>query len=383
MFDIPLGWLQLKREKLRFAVALLGVSFAVVLILMQLGFREALFDSAVRFHNALDGDIVIISREFPIIVQPYSFSSRRIYQARGIEGVESVTPIYLGLAPWKNPDTHLVRVIFVIGIDPAERVLTLADVNAQRAAITREDQVLFDELSRPEFGLIAPRVRSGTPVEVEVSNRRLRVVGLYGLGTSFGIDGSMVTSETNFRRIFPGRQRGVIEIGLVRVTPGSDPERVRDAIRERLPEDVEVLTRAQFVQREIDSWDTATPIGYVFGFGVIVGMVVGGIIVYQILFADVNDHLPEYATLKAMGYSNAFLSGVVIQQAVILAVLGFIPAVGLSLVLYRVSGDATRLPLEMTGARALFVLGLTVAMCTLSALMALRKVRSADPAEIF
>ncbi len=383
MFDIPLGWLQLKREKLRFAVALLGVSFAVVLILMQLGFREALFDSAVRFHNALDGEIVIISREFPIIVQPYSFSSRRIYQARGMEGVESVTPIYIGLAPWKNPDTHLVRVIFVVGIDPAERVLTLADVNAQRAAITREDQVLFDEQSRPEFGLIAPRVRSGTPVEVEVSNRRLRVVGLYGLGTSFGIDGSMVTSETNFRRIFPGRQRGVIEIGLVRVTPGSDPERVRDAIREQLPEDVEVLTRAQFAQREIDYWDTATPIGYVFGFGVIVGMVVGGIIVYQILFADVNDHLPEYATLKAMGYSNGFLAGVVIQQAVILAALGFIPAMGLSLVLYRISGEATRLPLEMTSERAVFVFGLTVAMCTISALMALRKVRSADPAEIF
>jgi putative ABC transport system permease protein len=383
MFDIPLGWLQLKREKLRFAVALLGVSFAVVLILMQLGFREALFKSAVRFHESLDGDIVIISRELPIIVQPYSFSSRRIYQARGVPGVESVTPIYLGLAPWKNPDTHSVRVIFVIGIDPAERVFALEDVHAQRAAITREDDVLFDELSRPEFGLIAPRVRSGTPVEVEVSNRRLRIVGLYGLGTSFGIDGSMVTSETNFLRIFPGRQRGVIEIGLVRVAPANDPERVRDAIRRQLPADVEVLTRAQFVQREIDYWDTATPIGYVFGFGVIVGMVVGGIIVYQILFADVNDHLPEYATLKAMGYSNTFLAGVVIQQAVILAALGFIPAMGLSLVLYRVSGEATRLPLEMTSERAIFVFGLTVAMCTLSALMALRKVRSADPAEIF
>jgi putative ABC transport system permease protein len=121
----------------------------------------------------------------------------------------------------------------------------------------------------------------------------------------------------------------------------------------------------------------------VFSFGVIVGMVVGGIIVYQILFADVNDHLPEYATLKAMGYSNWFLGGIVIQQAVVLAVFGFVPAVGLSIVLYRISGDATRLPLEMTQERAVFVLGLTVAMCVVSALMALRKVRSADPAEIF
>ena len=156
-----------------------------------------------------------------------------------------------------------------------------------------------------------------------------------------------------------------------------------DAIRAELPDDVEVLTRAQYIQREIDYWDSATPIGYVFGFGVIVGLVVGGIIVYQILFADVNDHLPEYATLKAMGYSNGFLAGIVIQQAVILAAFGFIPAMGLSVVLYRISGDATRLPLEMTQERAVFVFGLTVAMCVLSALMALRKVRSADPAEIF
>ena len=383
MFEIPIGWLQLKREKLRFAVALLGVTFAVVLILMQLGFREALFRSAVRFHEALDGDIVIISREIPVIAQPYAFSNRRLYQARGVDGVESVTPVYIGLAPWKNPETHGVRVIFVVGIDPAGRVLRLDEVNAQRSTIALEDAVLFDELSRPEFGPIAASLRSGTPVDVEVSNRRLRVAGLYRLGTSFGIDGSVVTSETNFLRIFPGRQRGVIELGLARVAPGRDPERVRDAIRALLPTDVEVLTRSQFAQREVDYWDSSTPIGYVFSFGVIVGMVVGGIIVYQILFADVNDHLPEYATLKAMGYSNAFLSGVVIQQAVILAVLGFVPGAAVSILLYRVSSDATRLPLEMTPERALAVLGLTIAMCTLAALMALRKVRSADPAEVF
>jgi putative ABC transport system permease protein len=167
------------------------------------------------------------------------------------------------------------------------------------------------------------------------------------------------------------------------VAPGVDPLRVRDAIRAELADDVLVLTRAEFRAKEIAYWDSATPIGYVFSFGVVVGMVVGGIIVYQILFADVNDHLPEYATLKAMGYSNGFLAGVVIQQAVVLAALGFVPAVAISMALYRVSGDATRLPLEMTQERAVLVLGLTVAMCVLSALMALRKVRSADPAEIF
>ena len=383
MFDIPLGWLQLKREKLRFAVALLGVSFAVVLILMQLGFREALFNSAVRFHNALAADVVIVSHELAYIVQPAAFSNRRLYQARGVAGVESVMPVYIGIGLWKNPDTHGVRSVFVVGVDPADEALTLAGVEPQRAVFAREDEVLFDDSSRPEYGPVAERVRGGEPVEAELNGRKLHVAGLFRMGTSFGIDGTVITSDTNFLRIFPNRQRGLIELGLVRTAPGEDAARVRDAIRAVLPRDVEVLTRAEFIAKEIAFWDSSTPIGYVFSFGVVVGMVVGGIIVYQILFADVNDHLPEYATLKAMGYSNSFLAGVVIQQAVILAAFGFIPAMGLSLVLYRISGEATRLPLEMTGERALFVFGLTVAMCTLSALMALRKVRSADPAEIF
>jgi len=383
MSQIPIGWLQLKREKLRFGVALLGISFAVVLIMMQLGFREAMFKSAVRFHDALDSDIAIVSRELSFIVQPHSFSNRRLYQARGIPGVDSIASVYLGIGSWKNPDTHGVRTIFVVGLDPADHALMLAGVNEQREIIQVEDAVIFDELSRPEYGRIADHVRAGTPVTAELNHRKLTVAGLFRFGTSFGIDGSVITSDTNFLRLFPDRQRGIIDVGLVRVKPGESPERVRDAIRAELPADVDVLTRADFAAKEIAYWDSSTPIGYVFSFGVLVGMIVGGIVVYQILFADVNDHLPEYATLKAMGYSNGFLAGVVIQQAVILAVLGFLPGVALSLALYRVSSEATRLPLEMTLERTLFVLGLTIAMCMISALMALRKVRSADPAEVF
>ena len=383
MFEIPLGWLQLKRQKLRFAVALAGVALAVVLILMQLGFREAMFDSAVRFHDALDCDIVLVSNEQDYIVAPHSFSQRRLLQARGVPGVASVSPIYLGIANFKNPVNHGSRAIFVMGIDPKQAVLQLPGLPALAKTIELQDLVLFDAHSRPEYGPIAERVRTAARTVAEVNYREITIAGLYELGTSFGIDGSLVTSETNFLRLFPDRQRGLIELGAVRLEPGVDVIAVRDGIRARVDRDVLVLTRAEFRAKEIAYWDAATPIGYVFSFGVVVGLVVGGIIVYQILFADVNDHLPEYATLKAMGYSNAFLAGVVLQQAVILAALGFLPAVGLAVVLYRVSGEATRLPLVMTGERALLVFVLTVAMCSASALLALRKVRSADPAEIF
>jgi putative ABC transport system permease protein len=350
---------------------------------MQLGFREAMFGSAVRYHETLRYDIALVSPEMSFIVQPHSFSNRRLYQALGVAGVQSVTPVYFGIGNWKNPETHGLRSIFVVGFQPEDEVFGLSDVRAQLDRIKPEDAVLFDAASRPEYGPIATRVRNGAPVRVELNDRLVRVVGLFGFGTSFGIDGSVLTSETNFLRLFPTRERGLIELGLVRIARGHDPARVRDAIRAVLPRDVDVLTKADFVRKERTYWDASTPIGYVFAFGVVVGLVVGGIIVYQILFADVNDHLAEYATLKAMGHSNLFLSGVVIQQAVILAVLGFVPGVSLCLLLYRVSSAATLLPLEMTWPRALSVLALTVGMCMASALMALRKVRSADPADVF
>ena len=380
---MPLGWLQLKNQKLRFAVALLGVAFAAILILMQLGFREAMFGSAVRYHELLRYDIALVSPDMAFIVQPHSFSNRRLYQARGVAGVASVSPVYFGIGDWENPVSHTTRAIFVVGLDPDDDSLALPDVERQAHLIRIQDQVLFDEASRPEYGPIVEALRGGQSVEVEVNHRRIAVAGTFLFGTSFGIDGSVLTSETNFLRLFPSRQRGLIELGLVRVEKGAAPEQVRDAIRAALPLDVEVLTRAEFIARERHYWDSSTPIGYVFAFGVVVGLVVGGIIVYQILFADVNDHLAEYATLKAMGYSDLYLSGVVIQQAVILALLGFAPGVLLCLLLYRVSSDATRLPLEMTWGRVLGVLSLTVLMCSVSAVLALRKVRSADPADVF
>ncbi|MBY0400080.1 ABC transporter permease DevC [Myxococcota bacterium] len=383
MLEIPLGWLQLKHQKLRFAVALAGVALAVVLILMQLGFREAMFESAVRFHDALDCEVVLISNELTYIVSPRSFSQRRLWQARGVPGVAGVTPVYLGLASFKNPETHGSRSILVMGIDPTEGLLRFPGLREQLGQTVIQDAVLFDAHSRPEFGPVAERVRREGRLAVDVNHRQITIAGLYALGTSFGIDGSLVTSETNFLRLFPHRDRGLIEIGAVRLEAGADPAVVRDAIRARVDADVLVLTRQEFRQKEIAYWDATTPIGYVFSFGVLVGLVVGGIIVYQILFSDVNDHLPEYATLKAMGYSNAYLAGVVLQQAVILAGLGFLPAMGLALLLYRASGEATRLPIVMTWERALLVFVLTLVMCSASALLALRKVRTADPAEIF
>lgn len=378
-----LGWLQLKHKPLRLLVALSGISFAVLLIMMQLGFRSALFESAVRFHERLDYDIALFSPDSVFIVRPQPFSIRRLYQTLGFDAVEDVTPVYIFPSVWKNPWDNMRRSINTIGFHPDERLLAIEGFDEAREMLRRQDVVLFDSGSRPEFGPVAETLKSGKPVVTEINDREIEVVGLFEMGTSFGIDGTVITSDDNWLRLFPSRPRNEIHLGLIRLKDGADAVSVRNAMSDYLPDDVLVLTKQQFVQREKDYWNSATPIGYIFAFGAIMGFVVGAIIVYQILFADVSEHLNEYATLRAIGYRNRFVSGIVLQQAVILGVLGYLPGLVVVYWLYGKAAAATNLPLYITQERAITVFLMTLGMCAISALMAVRKVRRLDPAEVF
>jgi putative ABC transport system permease protein len=379
----PIGWLQLRHKPLRLIVALLGISFAVLLIMMQLTFRSALFESAVRFHERLNYDIVLFSKNSVFIVRPQPFSIRRLYQSLSDEDVTDISPVYLFPAVWKNPWTNDRRSLSAFGFDPADDLLHTSGFAENHDQLRQQDVIIFDALSRPEFGPVAESFKAGEEIVTEINDRQVKVAGLYEMGTSFGIDGSFMTSTDNWLRLFPSRPRDEIQLGLIRLREGADHNAVRDRLIEYLPKDVLVMTKVDFVQRETNYWNTATPIGYIFAFGAIMGFVVGAIIVYQILFADVSEHLNEYATLRAMGYANRFISGIVIQQAAILGVLGFIPGL---IAVHWLSGKAaaaTNLPLYITQDRATTVFIMTLAMCAISALLALRKVRRLDPADVF
>ncbi len=381
---LPLAWLQIRREPLRLLAAIAGVGFGVVLIFVQLGFREALFDSAVRFHTSLGYDIAIVSPKTDTIVRPQPFPRTRLFQALGVDGVESVTPIYMRSATWRNPELASdTSTIFVMGVDPEDRVFEWPGVAENIKSLRMTDHILFDRASRPEFGRVEELIEERGRVFTEINDRAIEVVGLYKLGTSFGIDGTVLTSDLNFFRLFPNRKASHVDVGLVYLDRGADSQFVRKMIAATVPEDVDVLVRDEFIGREIAYWSTATPIGYVFGFGVVMGFVVGMVIVYQILFSDVQDSLREYATLKAMGYPHRYLVGVVMRQAILLGIFAYIPAFGFSLVLYEQAGAATNLPIVMTSDRAALVFALTLFMCCTSAALAIRKLRSAQPAEIF
>jgi putative ABC transport system permease protein len=379
----PIGWLQLRHKPLRLLVALAGIAFAVLLIMMQLGFRAALFESAVRFQERFRYDIALFSPDSVFIVRPQPFSIRRLYQALSFEEVSEVSPVYIFPATWKNPWTNDRRSINAIGVNPQHNVLDAPGFEEGRLLTVRQDAILFDARSRPEFGSVDHAIDEHGVVTTEVNDREVDVVGTFTMGTSFGIDGTIITSDDNWLRLFPDRSRNEIQLGLISLVDGADAVAVRDRMREYLPDDVLVLTKQDFIDRETAYWDGATPIGYVFFFGAVMGFVVGAIIVYQILFADVSEHLNEYATLRAIGYSNRFVVGIVLQQAVILAVVGFLPGVAVANWLYSNAAAATSLPIYLTVDRAVSVFVMTLAMCSLSGLLAVRKVSRLDPAEIF
>lgn len=382
--SLPLGWLQLKAQKLRLVAAIMGITFAVILIFVQLEFREALFVSAVRYHSALDYDLAMLSPKTDFMVSSKQFPRARLYQTLGFDGVESATAVYMRLVSWRNPvDPSNARNILAIGFDPAEPGFERLLTEEQIEAIRIPDQVIFDRRGRDEYGPVREMLDSGERVSAEINDRRVTIASMYQVGTSFGLDGGIITSDLNFLRILPTRKRSAIDFGLIKLEPDYDATQVQARIRDQIPKDVRVLTRKEFMDLEIQYWNKTTPIGYIFAFGAVMGLIVGLIIVYQILFADVQDHLKEYATLKAMGYTHGYLRNVVLQQAVILAVLGFIPGMGIAYLVFTRGADATRLPLEMSTGSAIGVFVLTVTMCAVSGIMALRKLRAADPAEVF
>lgn len=380
---IPLAWLQLTRERTRLLVALAGIAFADILIFMQLGFQDSLYYSNVRFHASLEGDIVLISNQSSSLISMKNFSQRRLYQALNFKEVQSVHPIYLDFTSFRNPITGFPRNIFVIGTNPQSNILNIPGVSENLSQLNLPDVILYDRASRSEFGPIAQKFDEGETVTAEVRLRRIRVVGLFTLGASFGADGNIITSDLNFLRIFTNHQQGLIEVGLIKLKPGADANAFAQKLRKYLTQEVNVMTKQQYIDFERNYWASNTAIGFIFTLGAIMGFIVGIVIVYQILYTEVNDHLSEYATLKAIGYTHKYLLRVILQESLLLAVLGYFPGLFITLFLYQKAREATLLPVFMTFSRAVIVLVLTIIMCYLSGVIAVRKLNAADPADIF
>src|SRR6516225_8308302 len=330
----PLAWKNLTESKVRLAASVAGTAFAVTLMFMELGFRGALLDSMVAVMRSLNGDLFLVNRLFYTLAQPQPIVAARLQQARSFDEVTWSGPFYVEMrrARWRNPADGIPRRIRVLAYPPADETLAIEPLVQNRALWERPDTVMADVLSKPgPFGNLA-RIESS-----ELSGRRVTVVGTFALGTDFESDGTLVMSEENFVSLFPDRRIGANgpDVGVLRVRPGADLERLRAALQAALPRDVQVLTKPGLIAREQTFWDNVAPIGTVFDIGVVMGFIVGMAICYQVLYSDIGDRLGEFATLKAMGYSNAWLFRRVVEQAIYLALFGYAVGVAVSLVAFR------------------------------------------------
>jgi putative ABC transport system permease protein len=381
----PLAWFNLTYRTRRLLTAISGVSFAVLLMFMFKGFEHAYYDSQIQLLQKLNGEIFIVNRLKYTMFIPEQFARRRLYQAQAFDGVVAAYPLYMTSGNWKNPVTKAVRPLRVLAFNPHDPVLPLPTILQHQQDLQMPWTVLVDDKSKDDIG---PK-QAG--IVTELAEQRIRIVGTYSIGTDFASDsGNVIMSDLNFLRYFAiveagkkSRNLNTVDIGLLKVSPGTNIDILAKTLRQQLPQDVAVWTKAEFLQMELDYWRNNTIIGFVFALLAGMSFVVGVILVYQILYTDVAEHWAEYATLKAMGYSNLFLLSIIIQESVILACLGFVPGLAMSFGLYHLTANATGLFMQLTVGRSLSILAATFTMCLVSGAIAVRKVLSTDPAEVF
>ena len=389
ILNIPLAWLQLVKQKVRFFVALAGIAFVAVLMFMQIGFQDALYASATQLHKHLEGDLFLISSQYKSLTSTQSFPRSRLYQILGFNGIESVAPLYLQFAKLKNPINGRKYPIYVLGFEPVKSIFKLPEIEQNFQLLKIPDQVFFDRAARPEFGPIAEYFQNNQPITMEIFSYlatvgyKIKVSGLFSLGPSFGVDGNLIVSSSTFFKIFPEHGANEVDIGLIHLQANVNPRTILATLSKSLPSDVIIMTRQEFIDFEKSYWTLRTPIGFVFNLMVMMAFVVGVIVVYQILYSNISTHFVQFATLKAMGFRNKYLLNVVFQQALILAVLGYIPGFAISLGLYDIAKDATKLPIVMDFSKGLLVFTSVIFMCLTSGFFSTNKLRKVDPAEIF
>ena len=419
----PLAWKNLTHNRVRTAIGVAGVGFAVILIFMQMGFKGAIRKTATQIYDALDFDLMLRSPAYLHLTEPRSFPRYRIHQATSLPSVIHARPFYLGLSEWQAPVLHgsrgadaseeeqersgQWRGIITMGTDPSDPVFVedqkYNHIRKEARKLTDSRFVLIDVKSKAEYG---PKQgdRFGEEdigVKTSLGPNRVQIVGTFRLGTGMASNGACLTSPEGYIRACPWQSIDEINFGLLKLDESASTEQVKHHLEKLYgipPEntdgngyhasqltnaDVEILTPEEVRKVEEDRWVHDTPLGQIFNLGVWVAMFVGVAIVYQVLSTDIANMMSEYATLKAMGYSNRYLTVVVLQQSVMLAIMGYIPSLGIARFLYWLVETESGMPMFMTQNIVVNVLLLAIAICVVSGMAALRKLYQADPADLF
>ena len=383
---IPIGWLQLSHNKTRMLAAIFGVAFANVLVFVQLGVIGA-FDTSIRMsYQPFDADIIISASDANTLSDGSSISRRYMYQSLSNGNIESATAVYVALLDWNLPNGNSAS-MQVYGIPPEAMSFIDEGMRENMHRITLQNTMLLDSKTR---GLDKETLSKliGNGQRIELNNVALSLVDTVLIGSGFGADGNIFVSDQTFLRLFPKQQGGTPAHILLNIKTENKSADNIDAVVKQLrmafgENDIQINSLDARIKDDVTYQMTKRPVGVIFGFGVFIGVLVGVVIVYQVLSTDVADHLKEYATFKSMGYKNSFFYSVITEQAVLLGGIGFIPGSLFAILIYKMMTLATGLPVGMDWSRMGIVLFGTIIACMLSGFIATRRLKSADPAELF
>jgi putative ABC transport system permease protein len=374
---VPLAWRILTYDKRRTALALMGIFMAILLVFVQLGLFYAVPRGGLLLYDNMRFDLLLTSDQYEYQAQPGVFPLSQLERVRNSPDVAEATPIYFGIAKWKSGEGDLWPDVFMIGFDPASHIFIPDSINGQSAMLDQVDTVLVDSSTRPMFGPL------GTGRLVEIDDRKVTIGGQYVLGTGFMGFGVALTSTANFARLFPQRGSAIVNLGAIRLKAGVDPGRAAGDLQKLAGSGARIFTRQELAAHETAYWTTRTSVGIIFGSGLLISLVVGVMIVYQIVSTQVGQQLPQFATLKAIGYRDRSLAATVSAMSLLIVIAGFIPALAAASGLYSVIRQETVLPVMMSEMRLLAVFAAALGMALISALLSVRVLRHADPADVF
>jgi ABC-type transport system, involved in lipoprotein release, permease component len=387
--SVRLAYQQLTHRGAKLIGALLGVTVAVVLMFTQLGFKGALYDSAVAVAEAFNGEIVMTSSDFQTMsFNPPWMARALLYEARTVEGVASAAPFYGSTVQVVNPVDGNFLTTWLYAFDPMQPVFTLPDVNNNLYHISMAQTAIIDRGSRNELGVLATEVAETGRLDLVLPASAAGVqfvftmAGTFKIGPTINVDGNIITSDLNYYR-YLRVPLDRVSLGVVRVAPGYDPDAVRDALERKFGNRARIFIKSDFMDNEIDFYATKTPIGFIFNAGLAVGVFVGIVFIVQVLHGIISDNIREYATLRAIGYKQVFFVQLVAIIAVSIAVVTYLPSTLMALLIYHVASSFTKLPLNLKTSYLVEIFVLVVVMGLVATFVTTKKLKQADPVDLF
>lgn len=379
---LPIGWLQLTHNRTRFAAALAGVAFANVLVFVQLGIMNSMAAATLRPYQFFRADIMISAADANSLTDGGNVARQWLLQAMADPDVVDGASLFIANVPWDRGDKDISLTTF--GVNPVKTDFLAPEIAADLALLQVQDAAILDRLARGLPRAEAAAIRPQSPLSFETEGRTLTAYTTFAGGGGFGGDGYMMVSDQTFLSLFPARSSAAPDHILLSVRPGAQAETVIARLKDLISDPaLRIRTFAQAGQDDLRYQQTRRPTGIIFGFGVLIGVLVGLVIVYQVLSTDVADHLREYATFKAMGYGPRFFLGIVLEEALVLGIMGFVPGLIVGTAILTLMGSITTLPLAMTPSMAISVFGGTLVFSALSGAIATRRLAAADPADLF